>query len=252
MKLSPDELVDQLKTYHEGLSKEAHKWKDEGMSLPLPFTIQTLRLWKEEVRKYLEDSGASDYALVFSKVELPQHDLLEELHQSIDDHLGKLDEIINEVSPRTNAAPGETTGSGKRVFVVHGRDTTNLFELITLLEQRYGLTCINVAREPDERRPAIEQFKQEAKDVSFAFALIAPYDLVKVEGRNEYVQAGANVVFELGWFCALLGTQKVCILRKKGVTIHPDLDGIARIGFDASVTEKVEEIEAKLKAAGLI
>ena len=81
---------------------------------------------------------------------------------------------------------------------------------------------------------------------------MAPYDMVKVEKRDEYVQASSGVPFMLGWFYAALGPEKVCILIKKGVTVHPDLDGIQRINFDSSVTEKTAEIEAKLKAAGII
>ncbi|MBN2380306.1 nucleotide-binding protein [candidate division WOR-3 bacterium] len=252
MKLSPKELASQLRTYHDGLEREAHKLKDEGMSLPLAFAIETVRLWKEEVRKFLEDSGARDYARAFSKVSLPQHDLLEELHQSIDAHLNKLTEIINQIAPEENNNSNQAAASDKKIFVAHGRDTTNLFELITMLESRYGLGCVAIKANPNDPRPIIERFKEAATDICFAFALMAPYDLVKIEGRSEYVQIRANVVFQLGWFYARLGPAGVCILRKKGTSIHPDLNGIPLIDFDSSVTEKAVEIEAKLKAAGLI
>jgi len=252
MMISPQELAAQLRTYHEGLSKEAHKLKDEGMSLPVAFAIETVRLWKDEVCKFLSDSGAEDYAKDFSNVALPQHDLLEELHQSIDNHLGKLEEIISELSPNQNTTSEIGEGSGKRIFVVHGRDTTNLFELITLLKQRYSLECIDLGIDSSDKRAKIDQFTDNAVQASFAFILMAPYDMVKVEKRDEYVQASAGVLFKLGWFFGRLGSDKICILSKKGVSVHPDLDGIQRIDFDASVTEKATEIEAKLKAAGII
>ncbi|MBD3285115.1 hypothetical protein GF359_01910 [candidate division WOR-3 bacterium] len=252
MKISPAELAKQLRVYHEGLSKEAHKLKDDGMSLPLEFAIETVRLWKEEVTKFLADSGAADFAAEFSEVPLPQHGLLEELHQSVDNHLAKLDAIITELSPEQEVSTEAQDNPGKRIFVVHGRDTTNVFELMTMLKQRYSLECVNVETSPEDIGEQVEKLSRSLAPASFAFIFMAPYDMVKVEKRDEYVQASAGVLFKLGWFYARLGREKVCILSKKGVEVHPDLEGVQRIGFDTSVTEKAAEIEAKLKAAGII
>jgi hypothetical protein len=49
-----------------------------------------------------------------------------------------------------------------------------------------------------------------------------------------------------------LGSEKVCILLKKGTTIHSDLDGISRIEFDKTIKDKFLEIEKELQEANMI
>lgn len=44
----------------------------------------------------------------------------------------------------------------------------------------------------------------------------------------------------------------MCILFKKGIKIHSDLNGINTIEFENTVQEKVLEIRAELRDAGII
>ena len=99
--------------------------------------------------------------------------------------------------------------------------------------------------------PLIEKFEQEATKAGFAFVLLTPDDLVE-KPDGTYVQSRPNVVFELGWFFGRLGRENVCILAKKGTSIHSDLDGINRIDFRESIEEVVLQIDRELEAGGLL
>ena len=139
----------------------------------------------------------------------------------------------------------------QKVFVIHGHDETNTLKLRNLLKERFKLEPIVLKELPSKGRALIEKFEEEASDASFAFALVTPDDLVRIQ-TDEYAQPRPNVIFELGWFYGRLGRNRVCILFREGSRIHSDLDGVLRIQFRESVEEKLGEIERELRAAGLI
>lgn len=147
-------------------------------------------------------------------------------------------EVINELKSKT-------------IFIIHGHDEINLLRLKELLRERWHLEPLVLNSEPDTGRTLIEKFEQEAQRASFAIALLSPDDKVK-DSKTEYFQARPNGIFELGWFYGRLGREKVCILSKKGTTIHSDLDGIMRKDFEESVEEIARELEIELRKAGLI
>lgn len=137
------------------------------------------------------------------------------------------------------------------VFIVHGHDELNLLRLKELLKDRWKLEPIVLQSQPGKGRTLIEKFEEEAQRVAFALALFSPDDFVAKPG-DMYGQARPNVAFELGWFYGRLGRERVCILFKKGTKIHSDLDGISRIEFSESVSEKVVEIERELLSLGIL
>jgi len=139
----------------------------------------------------------------------------------------------------------------RQIFIVHGHDEANTLKLERLLKERWKLEPIILREKPGKGRTLIEKFEQEAQDVTYAFVLFTPDDLIEVPDKK-YAQARPNAIFELGWFYGRLNRQRVCILFKKGTKIHSDLDGIIRIEFDNSIEEKIVEIERELKAANLI
>ena len=81
--------------------------------------------------------------------------------------------------------------------------------------------------------------------------ILTPDDTVKTRD-GDYTQARPNVPFELGWFYARVGRRRVHILHKTGTRVHSDLEGISRIEFADLVEDKTLEIEAELKAVGLL
>jgi hypothetical protein len=137
------------------------------------------------------------------------------------------------------------------VFIIHGHNKEATFELEKILKEKFHLNPVILVYEPGKGRTLIEKFEQEGAHCSFAFAIMTPDDLVKVEG-GFYTQARPNVIFELGWFYGKIGRNQTCILLKEGTEIHSDLDGISRIVFRDSITDKYLEIESELKSAGLI
>lgn len=153
-----------------------------------------------------------------------------------------------ESEPSTLPAPPASSSS---VFIVHGHDELNLHRLKELLRDRWNLVPLILSAAPGQGRTLIEKFEDEARRAAFAFVLLTPDDVVSGPGA-EYAQARPNVVFELGWFYGRLGRSRVCILFKRGTFIHSDLAGVSRIEFDASVHEKLADIERELQSAGVL
>ena len=124
-----------------------------------------------------------------------------------------------------------------KVFIIHGHDAVALEQLQKTLKGIWNLETIILKDEPGTGRTLIEKFEEEAKRTSYAFAIITPDDTIRIPD-TEYFQARPNVIFELGWFYGNLGRNKVCILFKKGTTMHSDLDGISRIEFSIQSVKK--------------
>jgi predicted nucleotide-binding protein len=137
------------------------------------------------------------------------------------------------------------------VFVVHGHDELNLLRLKEVLRERWRLEPLVLSGQPGRGRALIEKFEEEAQRAAFAFALITPDDFIQTP-TGDYAQARPNVLFELGWFYGRLGRERVCIIYKKGTSIHSDLDGVSRIEFVETLTEKLHEIERELLTARLL
>jgi predicted nucleotide-binding protein len=137
------------------------------------------------------------------------------------------------------------------VFLIYGHDEINLLKLKELLRDRWNLGCVTLPTKPGRGRTLIEKFEQEAAKTSYAMALMTPDDLIlDKSGRGR--QARPNVILEIGWFCGRRGRGRLCILYRKGTRIPSDLDGISRIEFDRSPSEKIDEMENELRAARLI
>lgn len=158
-------------------------------------------------------------------------------------------------TPPTGALAKEDTklsSAGKTVFIVHGHDELNLLRLEKLLRDKWDIRIVVLKDKPGKGRTVIEKFEQEAREVGYAFVFLTGEDKITVGEDQFYKQARPNALFELGWFYGRIGRDRVCILFKKGAKIHSDLEGINRIDFEDNVEEKTSEIEAELKAAGLI
>jgi predicted nucleotide-binding protein len=139
----------------------------------------------------------------------------------------------------------------KKGFIVYGHDIGDAQHLRDLLRDRFHLEPHMLEPLAGMGRPMIDKFEEEAEGSSFACVLLTPDDQVSNSGNN-YSQARANVLFELGWFYARLGRSRVVLLLKKGTRLPSDLEGVSRIEFNDSVEEKLIELEAELKGIGVI
>lgn len=175
--------------------------------------------------------------------------------QALDEQLESHgDEIIDIPSPADTGPPGVKAplpAESRTIFIIHGRDELNLLRLKELLRERWGLEPLVLSGEAGRGRTLIEKFEQEAQRAVFALALMTPDDVVDT-GQEEYIQARPNAVFELGWFYGRLGRSRVCILLRKGTTLHSDLDGISRIHFHEQVSEVVDQLERELVETGVL
>ena len=92
---------------------------------------------------------------------------------------------------------------------------------------------IILAEQPDKGRTVIEKFESEGNNVGFAVVLLTADD----KGRKNYARkmqdrARQNVVFEMGYFMALLGRERVLLLLQEGVEEPSDLKGVVYTPLD--------------------
>ena len=142
----------------------------------------------------------------------------------------------------------------KNVFIIHGHNEAKRRELEKLLKEQFGLNPIVLLDKANEGLTIISKFEKYASTCSYAFALFTPDDIIETADGNRYFQARPNVIFELGWFYASIGRNRVCILEQESdkSEIFSDLQGILRIQFKRDISEKFLEIKRELDSIGLI
>lgn len=142
----------------------------------------------------------------------------------------------------------------KDVFIVHGHNEAKLLELEKMLKNEFQLNPIILKDKPNSGLTIIDKFEKYATSCSYAFALFTPDDIVENDSGEKYFQARPNVIFELGWFYANLGRNRVCILEQASEKseIFSDLQGILRIQFNRDVEESFIKIKRELESVGII
>ena len=138
----------------------------------------------------------------------------------------------------------------KKVFVVHGRDDGAQQTVARVIEQ-LGLEAVILEEQPNQGRTVIEKFEDEAEEVGFAVVLLTPDDEGRFRGEDIELspRARQNVVFELGYFSAYLGRNRVCALRKNNVEIPSDYQGVIYIPMDDAGGWRFQ-LAKELQAAG--
>lgn len=140
------------------------------------------------------------------------------------------------------AADDSSKGRCRKVFVIHGHNEARWRELVSLLEGM-NINAIELSQQTLNGKTIIEKFEYFASQCSFAFAIFTYDDIVHKDGK-EYLQVRPNVIFELGWFYARLGRERVMIIEEKNDNGHvfSDLEGIYRYSFYAKVSELYKDI----------
>lgn len=141
-----------------------------------------------------------------------------------------LTESVSEANEEASQLVG--TYDPKKVFIVHGHNETVKQSVARTLET-IGLTPIILAEQPDKGRTVIEKFEKEGNDVGFAVVLLTADDKGrKNRARTMQSRARQNVVFEMGYFMALLGRERVMLLLQDGVEEPSDLKGVVYTALD--------------------
>lgn len=206
---------------------------------------------KEKVKEF--DEYVNSYIVGTGQVEIPseeQEDFQRRLRETIM-FLTRWKEELEMTADTTSEKNKLEKGQLKKIFIIHGHDEISTLKLQKILQNEWKLDSLVLKDEPPRGRTLIEKFEQEAEKTGFAFAIYTPDDAVKLSD-GDYYQARPNTIFELGWFYGRFGRNNVCILLKKGTKINSDLNGINTIEFNNSIEEKVIDIKAELKQAGII
>jgi predicted nucleotide-binding protein len=155
-----------------------------------------------------------------------------------------------EVKPLPHAV-AEFEAIGKKVFLVHGRDT-GARESCARFLSRLGLEVVILHEQADQGQTVIEKFVAHS-NVGFAVVLLTADD--RGGERNDQFdaqrpRARQNVIFELGFFLGKLGRPRVCALYEEGVELPSDYHGVIYVPIDGGESWKLR-LAKELKAAGL-
>ena len=120
----------------------------------------------------------------------------------------------------------------KDIFIVHGHDSSLKYNVSSWLSSR-ALQPIVLHEMANCGTNAILQKIEKYSDVSCAIILMTADDLGKVkDSDNLQPRARQNVVFEAGYFCGKLGSDRVIILYEEGGDLPGDLGGCVYIVAD--------------------
>lgn len=123
--------------------------------------------------------------------------------------------------------------TSKKVFIVHGHDLAARDAVARFID-KLELTSIIFSEQPNAGQTIIEKFENLSDDVGYAIVLLTPDDMgTSIDNPEELKpRARQNVIYELGWFGAKLGRDRVCAIVKGGIEIPSDYDGIVYIDMD--------------------
>jgi len=159
-----------------------------------------------------------------------------------------------EIDSQINAKDYENISSKeeinpKKIFVVHGHNNEIKHEVARTLE-KLDLEAIILHEKPNLGRTLINKFT-DYSDVDFAIVIISAddYGYSKKDGEgNKKLRPRQNVVFELGFFIAKLGIDKVFPLIEDNKIENPgDFDGVVYVPYNEGWKN---QLVIELKALG--
>ncbi len=158
-------------------------------------------------------------------------------------------EYFEEINPKESGAmpPKPSPKDTKKVFIVHGHDV-GARESVARFIGDIGLKPIILHEQANQGQTIIEKI-EKYKDVGFAVVLLTPDDVLTDKNSNRVLRARQNVMLELGYFWGHLGRERVCALKKGGVEIPSDYDGVVWVLLDENDGWKIQLIK-ELKAVG--
>lgn len=143
----------------------------------------------------------------------------------------------------------ETTNR-PRTFIVHGHDEILVAELKNYLQNTLKWPEPIVLREqPNCGRTIIEKFEDYAGIIDWVFVLLSPDDCaISKISDDEKRRARQNVIFELGFFYALLGRRegRVIVLKKGDVELPSDIQGVVWLNANDGIRACGEDIRKEV------
>jgi len=138
-----------------------------------------------------------------------------------------------------------------RIFIVHGHDEVAKLDLKNYLQNVLKLPePIVLHEQPNQGRTILEKFAMYADNATFAFILLTPDDKLAQEepSGSKLYRARQNVIFEMGYFLALLGrtSGRVILLYKGTLDIPSDISGVVYIDISNGIESAGEKIRREL------
>jgi predicted nucleotide-binding protein len=144
----------------------------------------------------------------------------------------------------------DSVSLSKSVFVVHGHNEA-MKQTVARYLQVLGMSPIILHEQVNKGNTIIEKFEHNAAQAGFAVVLMSADDVGGPANKTEpqRPRARQNVVVELGYFSALLGRDKVCVLVSDEIEIPSDYLGVVYTKFDSSGGWKLD-LARELESAG--
>jgi len=155
-------------------------------------------------------------------------------------------------------SPANPATASKKVFVVHGHDTTAR-EQLELVLHKLGLNPFVLANTGGGGLTIIEALEKEigpnTSQARFGIVLMTPDDIgyAKTDGPDKAEpRARQNVVLELGMLISAIGRPNIALLKKGHLEVPSDANGVLHIAFNDHVKETVPKLTNRLREAGFV
>ncbi|MFJ6272107.1 TIR domain-containing protein [Pseudarthrobacter oxydans] len=139
------------------------------------------------------------------------------------------------------------------IFIIHGHADAKKKEMYNFLHDITGIRPLILHEQGSASDTIIEKLERVAEEPGYAVALLTADDLgrsVKEAPGSEKPRGRQNVVFEAGYFMALLGRKNVALLKDDGVEDIGDLSGVVYMSFSddwkSKLAKELEKAEYKI------
>lgn len=151
-------------------------------------------------------------------------------------------ELFLKDTEQTDTTPKIKTLNNK-VFIVHGHNEL-MKQSVARVVEKNGLEPIILHEQPNQGLTLIEKFLFNS-NVGFAIILLSSDDIVYSKLSDEKTlkyRARQNVIFELGFFIAKLGRERVIALVENSTNFElpSDYHGVLYVPFDSNEKWKFE------------
>lgn len=144
----------------------------------------------------------------------------------------------------------QSDSTSQEIFIVHGSDHGTR-DTVTLFLKKLKLSPIILDEEASKGRTIHQKFRDHST-VAYAVVLFTPDDVGAPADNPNMLKPRPrqNVVYELGFFSAMLNDSKVCVLYSDGVEIPSDLSGVIYIRLDRDGAWH-SKLAKEMKASGI-
>ena len=232
------DLEPQLETFED----ECQSWSRYNEKLLSRLRLFDSPLMADEYIKFSSPINVHPYgpAPSFS-------DKLDRTRREMDSSINSLERIRAQLE-----LPDEPSENpGDEVFIVHGHDN-EAKETVARFVENLDIEATILHERTNRGKTIPEKFEEHAGKVGFAIILLTPDDVGKSKDETDELRPRArqNVILELGYFWALLGRERICVLYKEGVELPSDIHGILYVLMDDSDGWQLK-LGQEMQAAGL-